>query len=266
MISDFHVHTHHSGDCDTPMEDMIKTAIDKNIEILCFTEHHDLDFPHKTINFELDFDAYFKEYFSLKEKYADDIQLNLGIELGMQPHLHSTLRTIATENPFDFILASNHLANRIDPYEKEYFENRTRLKGYHMYFEDMLCNLKNYTDYDVYGHLDYVTRYGDFEDKRLVYTDFTDLLDEILKTIIHNGKGIEVNTSGYKIGLNNPHPNREILARYKELGGELITLGSDSHSTDRLLKDFTMAKELLQSLGYKYHATFTKREATYHLL
>ncbi len=266
MLSDFHLHSHFSGDCQVPIHEMIQSAIDKGVNRLCFTDHHDLDFPHPTINFELDLESYYTYFKEAKGQYQDKIQLLMGIELGMQPHLHSTLSQIVKTYPFDFIIASNHLSHGIDVYDKIYFEERSQYKGYLEYFEDMLENVKGYTDYDVYGHLDYVIRYGDFANKKLAYKDFKELLDEILRVIIHSGKGIEVNTSGYKYGLENPHPSLEIIQHYKDLGGQIITLGSDAHMPGNICSNFERAKDLLRGVGFKYVCTFVERQAEFHAL
>lgn len=266
MLSDYHLHSHFSGDCKVPMEEMITSAIEKGINRLCFTDHHDLDFPHPTIDFTLDIASYFKMLLSLQEQYKDQIQILAGIELGMQQHLYPTLTDIVAAHPFDFVIASNHLAKGIDVYDKIYFEERSQYKGYLEYFEDMLRNVSHYTDYDSYGHLDYVIRYGQFKEKKLAYQDFKEVLDEILKKVISNGKGIEVNTSGYRYNLGEPHPSKSILSHYKQLGGEVITIGSDAHHPKHLLHRFKEAKELLKDVGFDYFTTFVERKPEFHKL
>lgn len=267
MLADYHLHTSYSGDCQVPMDQVISTAIDLGIERLCFTEHHDLDYyPHSAIDFTLDIDAYMNGFKESKEKYKDRIQLLCGIELGMQPHLHPTLTELVDAYPFDFVLASNHLANRIDVYEKIYFETRSQYKGYLDYLEDIYSNVKGFKNYDVYAHLDYVIRYGDFENKKMLYKDFTEVLDAILKQIISDGKGIEVNTAGYRYNLGEPHPSREILAHYKALGGEILTIGSDAHQAKHLLNHFDDAKVLLKDVGFSHFTTFVDRKPEFHLL
>ncbi|NDL66191.1 histidinol-phosphatase HisJ family protein [Anaerotalea alkaliphila] len=261
--SDYHVHSAFSGDCDIPMEEVIQAAIALRMENLCFTDHHDLDFPHPTINFLLDLDGYFDALEKYKEQYRGRIRLLSGIELGMQAHLHKALSDLVRSRPLDFVLASNHLANGLDPYERTFFEGRSQSAGYLAYFEDMLYNVQRFQDYDSYGHLDYVVRYGLEEDKKMVYRDFQDVLDEILKTIVSNGKGIELNTSGYRYKLDAPHPNPDILRRYRELGGETITLGSDAHNPRFLLNRMEQAADLLRSLGYRHYAVFHNRKPTY---
>lgn len=266
--SDFHVHSSFSGDCHVKMEEMIEHAVKLNLSNLCFTEHHDLDLipVDESITFLLDFQAYHSCFFELKEKYSKSIQLLLGIELGIQPHLYSDLTKITKESSYDFILCSNHVAKGVDPYNPEFFFEKSKRAAYTSYFEDILTNVKNYNDYDVYGHLDYVIRYGPYEDKHYLYKDFQDILDEILKTIIGNGKGIELNTSGYRYKLGNPHPSVEVITRYRELGGEIITLGSDAHRPEQLCYYFTEAESILKTAGFKYYSVFKNRQPEFIVL
>jgi histidinol-phosphatase (PHP family) len=259
-LNDFHVHSHFSGDCHVDMRLFIEEAIQKNIQNLCFTDHHDLDFPLEGICFELDIERYFETLLKYKNEYQDKINLLIGIELGIQPHIYSELEETVNKYPFDFVLASNHLAGGKDPYQPEYYKNLTQSEGYGLYFNEILRNVKAFNAYDVYGHLDYVIRYGPFEKKGYLYDDYKDLFDELLTTIIENGKGIELNTSGFKHQLNNPHPNRTVINRYRELGGEIITLGSDSHTPDTLSKYFDKAREILLDAGFKYYTIFKNRK------
>lgn len=260
--NDFHVHSSFSGDSQTKMELMIEQAVRLKLDNLCFTEHHDIDlFPtDPSISFILDFEAYHNYFFQLKDRYSKEIQLLLGVELGIQPHLYSNLKNIVTEAPYDFILCSNHVANGVDPYNPEFFMDKDKHIAYLEYFEDILNNVKNYSDYDIYGHLDYVIRYGPYETKHYLYKDFQDVLDEVLKTIILKGKGIELNTSGYRYQLGNPHPTVEVINRYKKLGGEIITIGSDAHCPEQLCSHFDLAEEVLKKAGFKYYTIFKNRK------
>lgn len=266
MLADYHLHSDFSGDCQVPMKDMIESGIQKGINRLCFTEHHDLDFPHPTLDFTLNIPDYFKTITTLQESYKDRIQILVGIELGMQEHLHETLKQLVTSNDFDFVLASSHMANGIDPYNKIYFEGRSQYKAYLDYFEAILANVQDYNDFDIYGHLDYVIRKGDNKNKAFVFNDFKDIIDEILRTLIKKDKGIELNTSGYRYGLNAPHPSPAILKHYYDLGGKLLTIGSDAHHPDHLIKHFNESKELLKSIGFKEFTTFVKRKPEFHTL
>lgn len=129
-------------------------------------------------------------------------------------------------------------------------------KGLLRYLEVILQNVKVYHDYCVYGHLDYAVRYCPDKNYQFIYQDYADLIEEILKTIIEDGKGIEVNTGGYKYGLGYPNPHPDILKRYLELGGEILTIGSDGHCPEHMAYDFPKLRELLTSLGFRFYTIF----------
>ena len=263
ILTDYHTHSHFSGDCDTPMEQMITTAIARGMTHLCFTEHLDLDYPVRageSLDFSLATEDYRKEFLTLKEKYSENIQLLWGVELGLQTHVFPQLHDYVQNQPFDFIIASSHLCNGGDPYYPDFFENRKEDDVYEEYFSSILENVKNYSDYDVYGHLDYIVRYGPNKDARYSYEKYRDIFDSLLKTIIKNGKGIELNTGGIKYGLKNLHPATSILKRYKELGGEIITIGSDAHTPENLMHHFSRAESVLKECGFHYYTIFQERK------
>ena len=99
-------------------------------------------------------------------------------------------------------------------------------------------------------------RYCPDKNYQFIYQDYADLIEEILKTIIEDGKGIEVNTGGYKYGLGYPNPHPDILKRYLELGGEILTIGSDGHCPEHMAYDFPKLRELLTSLGFRFYTIF----------
>lgn len=259
--SDFHSHSNYSGDSTASMELMVQRAIDLKLDHLCITEHHDIDMipAEEGISFLLDFDSYIKEHSLIKDKYANDINLLLGIEIGIQSYLIDELSSIINKYPFDFVICSSHIVAGMDPYFPDYFQDKTQKEAYSIYFEYILKNLKLYKNYDVYGHLDYIIRYGNYSEKTYCYKDYSDIFDEILKTIINNGKGIELNTSGYRYGLGQPHPSLEIIEQYKKLGGEIITIGSDAHVPEQLCNNFELAESVLKKAGFKYYSVFRNR-------
>lgn len=269
ITADFHTHTSFSGDCNTPMENMIQTAISQNMSHLCFTEHLDLDYPYReddTLDFHLDTDKYYKEFLTLQERYKDKLQLLWGVELGLQKHIFPNLRDYVKSYPFDFIIASSHLCNGGDPYYPDFFENRKEEDVYEEYFSSILENVKHFSDYDVYGHLDYIVRYGPNKDARYSYEKYRDLFDSILKTIIEAGKGMELNTGGVKYGLRELHPSTAILKRYKELGGEILTIGSDAHTMEALQNHFSRAQSIMEECGFKYYTIFQNRKPRFMAL
>lgn len=260
IMSDFHLHTSFSADSEASMESMIQQGIQAGLTSLCFTEHLDLDYPKELgIDFSLDTESYQQTFLTLKEKYMDKIELRFGVELGLQPHLGDMHRDFIHKYPFDFIIGSTHIVDGMDPYYPYFYENRSEETAYLSYFKSTLENLKNFNEMDVYGHIDYVVRYGPNKNQFYSYNCYREILDEILLTIIRNNLGIECNTGGIKYGLGHPNPCEEVLSRYQELGGEIITVGSDAHEPRHIGYAFEKIPELLKSCGFRYYTVFKNR-------
>lgn len=266
--ADYHLHSSFSGDSSAPMEDMILKGIQLGLTHMCFTEHMDPDFPYPNPEeegmFELNTDSYLYELARLKEKYASQIQLLFGVELGVQPHLRRELSIYAKSYDFDFIIASSHLCNKKDPYYPSFYEGRSDEEAYREYFLSILDNLRAFGNFDVYGHLDYVVRYGKNKDADYCYDKYKDIFDRILETLMEKEKGLELNTGAIGYGLKELNPCTELLRRYRKLGGELITVGSDAHDPQSVARGFDRAAQILTDCGFRYYATFEKRTPEFH--
>ena len=160
MYPDSHLHSSFSSDSDTPMEEMIQMAISKGLSSMCFTEHMDFDFPPGEFDFLVDMDTYQQTLFCLSQKYQNQIKIRFGIELGLQAHLGNQLSDFINCYPFDFVIGSIHVVDKMDPYEPIFYENRSEEDAYMRYFSCVLENIKKYSCFDVCGHIDYVVRYG----------------------------------------------------------------------------------------------------------
>lgn len=259
MYYDYHLHTEFSADADTPVTAQIERAIELGIPQICLTDHMDIDMPKQYGHFTFDTDEYFVVLRNLQARYRDRIRLMIGVELGLQPHLKTELTEYAATYPFDYIIGSTHLVRRIDPYFPEYFEGRSEKTAHLEYFEETLKNLQTYTDFDSLGHLDYIVRYGATKNLHYNWNEFGDLIDEILRILIDKGIALECNTAGYKAGLGHPNPTEGILTRYRELGGELLTLGSDGHRPEHVAYAFNKIGDVLKGCGFKYYTVFEGR-------
>lgn len=260
MLWDTHLHTHFSGDSQALPEDMVLSAQKKGLAGICFTDHMDYDYREEPGYFDLDFTAYEKEISALQKKYDGKYPIYRGIELGLQPHIVEVNNQILAEHTFDFVIGSTHVVNHIDIYYPPFYENRAEDECYLQYFEETLRNAQSDVDFDVYGHLDYVVRYGPNKDTFYSYEKFQDVIDEILRTLIAKGKGIELNTAGFKYGLAHAHPTEAILKRYRDLGGEILTLGSDGHAPEQIAWDFAKVPEILKEAGFEYFTVFKNRK------
>lgn len=273
---DTHSHTNFSTDSDATVEQMVGTAIAKGLKIYTITDHMDYDNHHYLVpsavnegtklgDFILDTPRYFDELISTKEKYSGIIDLRIGVEYGLQPHLNATLTKYVSEYNFDYVIGSVHEINGIDPYYDEFIADKTTLEAYHLYFRTEAELAKALDSFDSFGHIDYGLRYH--HDKlngfTFSYNEFYDELDELLNTLIANGKGVELNTNTFTYFGASHSPMIAILRRYKELGGEIITVGSDAHKPENVAKNFDIAEDLLKSLNYRYIAVYKDRQPEY---
>jgi len=264
ITSDCHLHSHHSGDSTASMEAEILRGIELGLKTMCFTEHNDFDYPDSPEGepgsiFLLNADSYLYELIQLKEKYADQIQVLFGVELGLQPECMRKNAVFAKSYDFDFIIGSSHVCHGKDPYYPSFFEGRSEEEAYREYFVSILENIKKFQNFDVYGHLDYVVRYGPSKDENYCYEKYRDVIDPILELLLEKEKGLELNTGGIGRGMKDFNPCTEILKRYRQLGGELITVGSDAHKPEYIASHFDRAGQVLKDCGFQYYCVFEKR-------
>lgn len=265
MKADFHMHTSFSTDSQSEPEEMIQGAIAKGLQTICITDHQDAEFPEAG-EFEFELKPYFIKLPALKEQYKEQIDVRIGVEIGLQPHLGQHYRELVNAYPFDFVIGSTHVIRGMDPYNPKFFGTYPDAEGYQVTFEEMLHGVENINDFDVLGHIDYVARYDKKREKNYSYGKFKEEIDEILRKVIEKGKGIELNTSGYKYGLGFCHPHPDIIKRYRELGGEIITVGADGHRPDHIAYDFEKVFPLLKECGFKYYTEFKQRKPIFKQL
>ncbi len=259
---DYHTHTAFSDDSEAPMEEMIESAICRGIKELAITDHHDPGFEDPEFPFQLDFSHYEKALLDAEKRYADKITIIKGLELGIMEGQYEEGRRVAHSFPYDFIIGSFHCLEKRDLYRCD-FSRLDVPSSLESYYVDMNQGLKEFKDYDVAGHLTLIDRYIG---KAYDYKPYMDILEDTLKTIIYDGKGIEINTSSFKYGSPMWLPREEILKLYRELGGEILTFGSDAHEQQQLANHFEEAYELAKNLGFRYRCTFRQRKPEFHPL
>ncbi len=260
---DCHVHSKFSTDSQMTMEAACQKALESGLQGITFTDHLDYAYPDYEEDFIFDFTQYIKSIDEIKGTYGPRLKIFKGIEVGIQPHVMADTMKTVSSHAFDFVIASTHVVHGMDPYFGKFYEGKTLEEAYSIYLQEVLNTVAGYKEYDVVGHIGYVRRYGGYDDNTLRYSDFSDVIDSILKTVIHDGKGLEVNSSGYRSGLGSPMPDYDILKRYRELGGEILTLGSDAHRPEHIAMDFPIVKEKLLSAGFKYVAYFENRKPVF---
>ena len=274
--ADMHMHTWFSTDSEACPCDMADEAVRKGLKTICFTDHFDKDDLEWGEEGIFDVDAYFVEMQKLQEEYAGKLNIRIGIELGLRTYLKDYYEELTKKYPFDFVIGSVHNVPYkkdaegnilyTDPASEKLFIDRTDKEAYRLMMETTLENVRTSDCFQTLGHLDYVVRYGKSREKEYSYTDYADIIDEILKLLIEKEKGLEVNSAGLKYGLPFAHPHPDVLKRYRELGGEIITIGADAHKPEHIAYDFAKAEEILKSCGFKYYTEFFEQKPVFKQL
>lgn len=276
MFVDYHVHTEFSDDSVYPMESVVKDAIAMKMDELCFTDHVDYGIKDdwdsgKPIAYRgnapfanVDYPRYIAEINRMQRLYGDKISIKTGLEFGIQSHTIPLYETLFHRYAFDFIILSIHQVKDKEFWTQDFQQGRTQKEYNEQYYQEMLDVMRLYKDYSVLGHLDLIIRY----DKQGLYPfeKVKPMIAEILRLAIADGKGIELNTSYYRYGLQDSTPSKEILSLYRDLGGEIITLGSDSHKPEHLGAYMKEGKALLKELGFQNFCTFDQMKAVFHKL
>ena len=276
MFCDYHTHTIFSDDSEYPMEECVKDAIYLGIKEICFTDHVDYGVKYdlkdlkpeevegKILN--VDFEKYFAELDRVRELYKDEISIKNGLEFGIQKHTISKFENLFEKSPLDFVIMSVHEIDDKELWDHSFQDGKTEEEYYRLYFENIYYLVQNYHNYSVLGHLDLLKRY-DEKDGYNPFVENKEIITKILKYIIADGKGIELNTSSIKYKLDDLMPSRDILKLYLELGGEILTIGSDSHSKKDLLNShIEELKQELRDIGFKKFCTFEKMKPIFHEL
>ena len=272
--ADYHVHCSYSDDSRTPMENMVVAAVEKGINELCFTDHVDYgvkidwDDPGTTARLinglparNVDYPRYFEEIEALNKKYAGKITIKRGLEFGMQRHTVHQFECLFEQYPLDFVILSCHQVNNQELWTQEYQTGKVQKEYNDGYYDELYAVVQKFDHYSVLGHLDLIVRYD--QQGTYPFENVKDKVTAILKHLIEHGKGIEVNTSSFKYGLSDLMPSRQILRLYHELGGRILTIGSDSHAENTLGDHFDEVKSELKEMGYTHYCVFEQMKPIY---
>jgi histidinol-phosphatase (PHP family) len=262
---DSHVHSNYSDDSTLRPEEAVSKALDQGLMGLAFADHYDLDFPDSQYLFEFDPTKRATHFNALKEHYGPQIEILDGIEIGLQPHIVDQASDIINSHQFDFVICSVHAVDGIPLHDPTaFYEDKTKEQAYRRYLEEIYQIIRNFDDYDVIGHFGYIRRYGPYDIKSMPLKTYDDIIDSIFKLLVQRGKGIEVNVSGYAYKLGTPIPDVDMIKRFKELGGEIVTLGSDAHDAAHIGKSFKQGLAALERAGFEHVTYFKNRKPIFH--
>lgn len=261
VLPDYHVHTLFSPDSKMEPVEAICAAIKAGVTDICFTEHMDLGHHMEMYNQVPDFDKMEKTLSELRRKYPD-IHIGKGIEVGYIPETAEQSAKVLAEQDFDYVLLSTHCVDGLDCGLPESKRGQDKSTAYKRYLETVYASV---TDdrlmpyYDCISHIGYIAKGLHYEDNTFPYEMFPELFDKILSEIIKRGKGIEVNTSGIDRGGHVlPHPS--IIRRYRELGGRVITVGSDAHRSEKVGAYIKDALSVIEEAGFEEITVFCNRK------
>ncbi len=259
---DYHVHTCYSHDGAYSAVEQLEAAAKIGISELCFTDHVDFDVRDESVPYlPADLNALRCDLNEIGTEYKG-VRIKLGAEISLADKTAAELSKeyVMTANP-DFIIGSVHTVNTVDTYFPEYFVGKTKQTAYYAYLDTIFHSIKDCDIMSVLGHYDFVAKYAPFQNRRMTLNVSLELFTEIFKSLIANGKGIEINTSAWR---DEPAWGSDILKLYHELGGEYVTTGSDAHNPDRLGRRLDEAVLLAKQSDIPYIATFDKLKPKFH--
>lgn len=259
---DFHMHSTVSFDGHDSAEAMVQAAMDAGLKEICFTDHIDYFANVDNQEWVFDTEVYNDTYDRLSHP---TLKIRRGMEFGIKPYNAPQLRQDLKRRSFDFVLGSVHFVDELDVYYPEYWDGKTLIQGERRYLEETLACVEAHEDFDVLGHLTYISKARANPAPRPVpYEDYRELVDEILRILAKKGKGMEINTSGVD-RCGDFLPYEVYFRRFKELGGEIVTVGSDAHTASRVGQYSHRACELLKDI-FGYVCTFENRNPIFHKL
>jgi histidinol-phosphatase (PHP family) len=247
-----------------PLDDLIRTAISLGLQYLAVTDHLDRDFlfcDSKDIP-QIDLAPYAAAMSAAKMKYGKKIKLAFGVECGYSKDSEKMCFDELALYETDVVINSVHTVENRDVYVESYYDGKTKDEIFIPYINAIGESLEIETPYDIVGHIGYIARKAPFPFR---YADYDGLFDGIFKRMIQKGKCLEIN-SHVKFAKADFFPGKDLVKRYKELGGELLTFSSDAHQTYRIADKYGLIAETAKSLGFKYYACYTKHKPEMFLI
>lgn len=258
---DHHMHSYYSHDSNQEPREVIEEAIKKGIKYISFTDHYDRDYIYGRPEYmlkQLDLEKCISHIFDLQKEYEKDIYVGVGIETGYCKQSQYDYKKLDIDSRIDVVINSIHTIYGYDCYFQSYFDTTNKKTAYNDYLDCVIDSVDANYDYQIIGHIGYITRKAPYEDKTMTITDYREKLEKVFKRIIEKEKTIEINTN--IVGEQKYLPTFDMLKLYKDLGGEYITFSSDAHNVSRLHDKFDLAMDVLKKIGFTHLDYFIKRE------
>lgn len=245
------------------ISDLCEASIHRGLTEICITEHTEFGHPDHAADVPPCIEQWAKEIDEARCMYQT-LEIKKGIEIGDNPLERERIKKWHAALDVDFLLLSLHLVKQQDPYYGDIYNGRSQKSVYHEYVEAKLESALAWhaDEYDAFAHLGYCAKFAPYpiEKRPLRWHHAPELFDQLFKILSQNGKALEINTSGMRT-MGQFIPDKELLTRFHELGGEFVTIGSDAHRKENVGNWISDAQNLAIACGFRYQLTFTKRKA-----
>jgi histidinol-phosphatase (PHP family) len=256
---DYHMHSDFSRDCVVPMADMCRSAIEKGIAEIGFTEHYDLHPGDPNRNWFKPA-PWWAELQRCRAEFGDRLTIRAGIEIG-EPHIYcAEAQAMLASYPFDYALGSLHWVGPSSVFDPVYFQTHAADVTFREFFAE-LERMTRLGGFDILSHFDVPVRtaytvYGAYDPRR-----YEPAIRAVLRNCIDHGIALDLNTAALRLQANQLTPGLEILRWYVELGGERVTLGADAHRPENVGRHLAVALQIAQQAGLRYLTFFEQRQA-----
>lgn len=263
-LVDLHVHSACSADGASSIDDYARQAAALGLKELGFCEHADFDPRDRDYGY-LDLPIYSQQIANARS-LEQGIGLRQGVEISYQARYEDEIGTWLAAEAWDFVVLSVHLVDYDDGWAiisepqttGAYLAAHSPRQAYVPYFEELLRAARSDLG-DVLGHLDLIKRYGSVHNGPFDPLEFEDEIRAVLQAAVEHSIGLEINTSGLRQAPGEPYPSLVVLHWYRELGGEILTIGSDAHRVEDLGAGIGEAMDLAREAGFPAVATFQGR-------
>lgn len=256
---DYHVHSNNSPDCRASMADQCRAALQKGIAEIAFTEHFNAK-PEDGFYGKYNADRYFKDFETCRDEFArKGLTVKAGCEVGEYHLYRDEVDTVIASRPYDVILGSLHWNKNESVFERSYFNNRTMRTIAEMYYAEML-EMVEAGGFNVLSHMDVYKRMGYQVYNHFDIREFEEFVRPVLEACVRQGIAPEINTTGLRLSVCQTHPTVDAIRWYREVGGELLTVGSDSHRTDHTGYALDQAMAIAKAAGFTRLTKFKDRK------
>jgi histidinol-phosphatase (PHP family) len=256
---DYHMHSTNSCDCRAPMADMCREAIRKGIPEIAFTEHLDRQ-PGDYCYDQYDPEQFFRDIEACRAEFGPQgLTIKAGIEVGEMHLFRAEVEPVLNSYPYDLVLGSLHWNQGESIFERDYFLKREPQDVARDYFTE-LTELVNSGGFNIMSHMDVFKRVGYSVHKRFDIAEWEEYVRPVFAACIRRGIAPEINTSALRMPIRQTHPTVEAIRWYREMGGELLSIGSDSHTPHDLGFGLDQAIAIAKEAGFTHLTRFAGRK------